>query len=420
MQAAFRQIQRNTTRERIGIVYKAAILIYLLAVVVMSYQEGMTAFAKGAGLGLALLFVFRALASGERVFVPAEYRFLVAWLIVCIISSAFSAAPETALPRVLTLLQVFPIAFVISNLIVWNGDSRFYWLGLVFAAGTSGVITLLSPAQFMGLDGRLFGTLGNANAFAALLAVSVAICLAVFMGVRALVVRAVCLVLAAFFLYLVGRTGSRMGMLASLVAVITIAVCFQVSRKGKGLGVSLAILIFGGLIVAGSIVYLSSSEFSDRLVALTTSAQKGDFRAAGDMSLYNRARLYKKALELTLEHPLLGVGLDVFRTAGLEFHTIGNNSHSNYMEILASTGFIGAPLYFAMYYCWWSRLLKARVLLQDARYASRFAMAAAIAGLVLVLDIAWVTYYEKLVWLVLAGLIAESNLLSRAARSSHV
>jgi O-antigen ligase len=405
-------------RGRLGIIYKLTVLAYMLAVVLLSYRDGLTFFAKGAGLLLIGLFVFRAIAAGEKVFLPAEYKLLFAWLLIGLVSSGISDSPETALARVMTLLQVFPLAFVLSNFIVWNADTRFYWLSLVATAALSGVVALAYPGQFADLDGRVFGTLANANAFAALLAVGVGLCLAALLGTRSFVLRVACLGLAAFFLYLIGRTGSRMGMLASVAAIVSVALCFQVSRNRKGVGRAALLLAFGALIVAGAVVYFADSEFSGRLAALQSSIATGDFRSSGDTSLYGRARLYKKAFEIALANPLLGVGLDVFRTAGLEFRTIGNNSHSNYMEILASTGLIGALCYYAMSYCWWSRLVKAKALLRDARYSVHVASAVAIASTVLVLDVAWVSYYEKLIWLVLAGLIAEANLIDGARKSA--
>jgi O-antigen ligase len=286
----------------------------------------------------------------------------------------------------------------------------------VTAAALSGVVTIANPAQFSDLDGRIFGTLDNANAFAALLAVSIGLTLSQLANTRSMLVRIVCLALVAFFVYLVGRTGSRMGMLASFAAVVTVALCYQAGSKGKLVGKTMLVLLLGAAIVAGGAFVLTSSEFADRYAALQLSLETGDFRASGDMSLYGRARLYQKGFEIFLANPLLGVGLDVFRTAQLEFRTIGNNSHSNYLEILAGTGLVGGICYFAMYYHWWSKLLAARALLREPAIAAHVTAAFTVAVVVLVQDVAWVSYYEKLTLLVLAGLIAEVNLLSGARR----
>lgn len=398
-----------------GLSYKLAVFAYVLTVVILSYREGLTVFAKVAAILLVGLFVLRIVTKGERIFFPTEYKLLIAWFFVGVISSALSSDPATALPRILTLMQVYPIALVISNIAYWNGSLKFYWLCLAAAAVLSSLVTLVSVSTFSSLDGRVFGTLGNANAFAALLATAVALCLAALMGARKLPLKAAALVVAALSFYMVTRTGSRMGMLACLAAVIAVTACHQATGRGRGLSRYAAIILIGSGLLIAMIYALSSSEFADRLQALAQAARTGDFKDTGDMSLYNRARLYRKAFELTLESPLIGVGLDVFRTAGLNFRMIGNNSHSNYMEVIASTGLLGAPLYFGMYYCWWSRLAKSRSVLRDPRLAVRYTAAVALATTILVFDVAWVTYYEKLIWLVLAGLIAEVHLLTREA-----
>ena len=400
-------------RGRLGVIYKLAVLFYILAVVIFSYRDGLTAVAKSAAFILVGLFIFRGIVHGERIFFPIEYRLLFGWLLIAVVSSAISASPGTALARVLTLLQVYPIAFVISNLIIWNGDTRFYWLSIAGAAVLSGVITLLYPAQFTDLDGRTFGTVENANTFAALLAVSFGVILSRMVGKRSVLERVLCLLLAAFFVYLVGRTGSRMGMLASIAAAMTVVICFQLGSRGRILGRTFWLVVFGGVILAGGAFVLTSGEFAERYAALQMSVETGDFRSSGDMSLYGRARLYQKGFEIFLTSPLLGVGLDVFRTAQLEFRTIGNNSHSNYLEILAGTGIAGLLCYFSMYYFWWGRLLKAKSLLSDPTYAVHITTAFALAVILLVMDVAWVSYYEKLTLLVVAGLIAEANLVSR-------
>lgn len=404
-------------RGRLGLIYKLALLLYVFTVVLFSYREGLTIFAKGAGLILVGLFVFRGVMQGERIFFPIEYKLLFAWFIVGVISSSLAKDPAATVPRLLTLAQVYPLAFIASNILVWNGDSTFYWLTIVAAALLSGLITVTGGNEFVGIDGRLFGTLGNANAFAALLAVSFSVCIATaVMGRRSVVIRVATVAIGAFCLYLVGRTGSRMGMLACLVAAFAVAACFKFGRKGSGVPRLIGILVVGLVLVGGSLYYFSGSEFADRLTALVMAAKGGDFSNVSDGSLSNRALLFRKALDMGLDNPLFGVGVDIFRTASIDLGQIGNNSHSNYVEIFASTGLIGLIAYFSMYYFWWVRLMRSSSILSDPQYRVRYATVVAVAALVLVLDVAWVTYYVKLVWLVLAGLIAEANMLSRTAR----
>jgi O-antigen ligase len=396
---------------QLGLFYKLAVLAYILAVVLLSYRDGLTIFAKAAGLLLVGLFFFRAISKDSKVFFPVEYKLLAAWVLIAVVSSALSTEPKVALTRLITLLQVYPISFLLTNFLLWNGDTRFFWTFMVGAAALSGGISLANPEEFVDLDGRMFGTLDNANAFAALLAISIGVTLAGLATTRSIVRKLLFLALVGFFFYLVARSGSRMGMLASFAAAVAVTLSAQAGRKGKAFSRLALVVVLGAVIVAGGIYVWNSSEFSNRYAALLTSIETGDFSAAGDLSLYGRALLYERAFELFLTSPLIGVGLDVFRTAGMEFRTIGNNSHSNYAEMLAGTGMIGAICFYAIHYSWWSRLLRAKALLQNRQMAFHVMTGFTVAVIILVHDVAWVSYYEKLTMLAIAGLIAEAHIV---------
>ena len=399
---------------RLGLIYKLAILAYILAVVVVSYRAGLTIVAKICALILVGLFVFRAVSAGERPFVPREFKLAGAWFLLGVVSSLLSPDPSTTLARIGTMLQVLPIAWVISNFIFWNGDGRFYWVGIVIAGVVSGLITMLNLGDSSTIDGRVYGTLANANAFGALLVVVLILTLSAIMATRVTILQLGMLALAAGFLFLIGKTGSRMSMLGAIVGIGVVFYCYQVSARSRGASRAVAVILLGGLAIAGGAYYLSSSEFSDRLESLRVATESGDFRR-GDNSLQIRSKLYAKAFDMALDRPLIGWGLDTFKDAQIILgFRLGNNAHSNYVEILQSTGIVGVILYFAIYQSWLSRLFRMRSLLSEREYAARFTAAGSIAIVFLVFDIAWVTYYEKLVWMIFAGLIAEVHLLGRS------
>ncbi|RPI60745.1 MAG: O-antigen ligase domain-containing protein [Planctomycetaceae bacterium] len=64
-----------------------------------------------------------------------------------------------------------------------------------------------------------------------------------------------------------------------------------------------------------------------------------------------RTDLYHDAWKVFSEHPISGVGLNCF-----VLHTqILQQAHSEYMEIAADTGIVGAILYFSIYFVMWRR-----------------------------------------------------------------
>lgn len=403
---------RHDGQHQLGFAYKCAIGVYLYAVILFSYQDDFTAYAKLAGLGLGGLFLLRAIYGPQPLVVPKEYRFLVAWFIVAVISSALSREVSVAFPRVLTLLQIFPLAFVVSVMLIWNGSTRFYWVLLASAAAVCGLVGLIDPVRGSQIDGRMFGTLDHPNHFAALMVVAACICLVYTVGKRPLLMRIGAAASIVFFVYLVGRSGSRTGALAVLVGVVTFVLCLRaggMTRSAKG--VILAVVAGTGLVI-GTAVFLTSTDFSTRLFSLLGLVETGNLSAVGEESLRGRLWMMRAGIDVLLENPLIGVGLDVFRTVDvIAGRAVGNNSHSNYIEILADTGIVGGILYYAMYVHWWSRLVVGRSLLRDPRLATNVALGTMIASAVLVFDVGFVSYYGKLTWLVLAGLIAEVNLL---------
>jgi O-antigen ligase len=402
----------------VGLLQKATIVIYVMAVILFSYREGLTVYAKGAALLVVLPFLFRLIMKGDRIFIPFEYRVVAGWFLVGMLASVLSSNLEVSFARMLTIAQILPIAYVISSVIYKNGDGRFFWASIVVAGLLSTAIATVDPVRFSTIDGRVFGTLGNANTFAILLVGIVSIGMAIFAGSRQLSRQILGVLLAGLFFYLVAKTGSRMGMLASLVSIVIAVWSYQYNRTGRRLSGSLYWLLIGGSIIAASIAIAMSGDFATRLNALFMAVESGDFSSVGDNSLRGRATLYKKAFELFLESPLIGVGLDGFSTAGLNYRQIGNNAHSNYMEILCSTGLLGALFYFSIYVYWWVRCLALRKPLRGGPSVGRMTLLMSLAGAILVIDLAFVTYYTKVTWLLFAGIIGEMQLLNRTVRNA--
>jgi len=80
-----------------------------------------------------------------------------------------------------------------------------------------------------------------------------------------------------------------------------------------------------------------------------------------------RYQMYQDGWNMTLEHPVFGVGLGNF---GQHFWT-GQVSHSNYMEPLATTGFVGFVLYQSIYVIFFYRALR---LMGGSDFVSRYKM----------------------------------------------
>jgi O-antigen ligase len=171
--------------------------------------------------------------------------------------------------------------------------------------------------------------------------------------------------------------------------------------------------IVGLTLILGGIVYIASSEHVSRIENAVSAARAGDISQA-DSSLEHRKNFIVLAAKQTAQHPILGVGLDNFRDIGVGFfRSIGTYSHSNYMEVMVSTGIPGLLLYCAMYVTVIVKCFAARTYYLGGDRVRLFAICAAIVLIVVVFDFAMVSYYEKPIWLLLAVIFGQLELLRR-------
>ncbi len=409
-------------KSQISITYRGSVFLYVIAVVIFSYRltGAFTLAAKGAAVLLAFLFAVRLLRGRATFELPMEYRLILIWYIVALISSAFAYSTTVAFLRAFTLAQVLPIGLVLSNLVLWNAGGNFLWRALLYSALLSCGLALAAPGEFVSSDGRVYATLGNSNLFAIVLVVSVCIALWEFVRSTNITIKVAMIFAALFLCYMIAASGSRKG-LVGVALVSLIFLIYYVRQSGKQGGFRLVASLLGGVtVVALGAFFVLQSEHVDRLQTVVEVVQEGDV-GRGDDSLVGRAYLYKRGFEIFVDNPLLGVGLDNFQMArGRTFGmTIGAYSHSNYLELLTNTGLIGFLLFFGMYFVVGRKLLRCRWMYRSKKYGPKYVLVVSLAILFAAFDFAMVGYYEKIIWIIYAGLIGETELLYRETRKRN-
>lgn len=390
--------------------YKLMILAYLVAVTLLSYQPGLTIAARATGVLLGAGFLFLAATTNRKVSIPLSYRIWIAWFFFALFTSTQADYPDLAAFKILTLVQIVPIAFVLTNYLLWSGSSRFYTLGLVFCALASCAMVLIFPRTFSDMSGRVFGPLGNANAFGIMLVTALIFVMVGALCERRLLGKLLFLAAAGLLFAVVLQTGSRQAIIGTVVGGFMIIASYVYGTRAGLKGVLVSVAILAVLLpVAYSIA--STSKYWYRM-EVAIMASRGD-TADADSSLLGRMWLYQRAWEVAVDHPLFGAGLDNFRMAeGLKIGSrIGTYSHSNYMEILASTGFPGFLLYFSILWHWYSTLYRSRHLMLHKQSFSRYTQVLAITVAYTVMDFTSVSYYDKCAWLVFPWLIAELEVM---------
>jgi O-antigen ligase len=144
--------------------------------------------------------------------------------------------------------------------------------------------------------------------------------------------------------FVILSTGSRKSFLALVFALLSWAV-FASSTGNRMAAYLVRLFIAGiltGILVAVMPFVINNTVVGKRFEQFFNEGQGSIVAAA---KTHRRYDMYGEAVELFLEHPLFGVGLDNFKL----YSFYNASSHSDYMEPLANTGLIGFLLYQSFY-----------------------------------------------------------------------
>jgi O-antigen ligase len=408
----------NTTGGRLGITYQLLTAIYIGTVVLLSYRANLTFAAKVVGATLGLSFLFLGL-SKKKIVIPTVYKFWCAWFALAFTSCLFAEDPQLALYRAQTLAQVVVVGFIATNFMIWHQSTRFYVLALIGSALLSSAMVFINPAPFTDFDGRVFGTLGNANTFGFILSVTLILSLVGSITSPRLISKAVYVAATAMIFAMLLQTGSRKAMIGGVLlggGLVCAAYLYRSVKVGHR-------SFFGAIITVGTIIplgiiYLMNSNFWFRIERAMGFFEGGETNT--DTSVQGRLWLIDRAIDIAVHNPILGIGLDNFRVAdgGGIGKNIGTYSHSNYLEVLVSTGALGFVIYFWMYYILLKQLYALRYCLRTQQYFGRYTTVLVVTISTLAMDTAMVSYYDKVFWLVFPWLIAELYLLSQMQKQA--
>jgi O-antigen ligase len=209
-----------------------------------------------------------------------------------------------------------------------NTLRRLRLLLLIQAASVTAIaaVTLWKGYSTQGrLEGMLGGNYSDPNDLALTFVLSIPLCLAMLFLTRSWVWKAVCALAILLMTYDIFLTGSRGGFLS---LIITTAVCMWTFaiRGRRPYFLAVALLL-------GAILLMSSRGIVvDRL--------KGTFNPNADIaaaysSSQQRQQLFWKSVEVTMEHPIFGVGPGNFGQLSGSWHV----AHNSFTQMSAEGGF---------------------------------------------------------------------------------
>jgi O-antigen ligase len=400
---------------------KLVISSYIGAIILCSQSERLTIIPKFVGIIAVIIWVYYAVVGKDKFFFPLEFKALIFWMFLTGISCVFGMDQSAAFFKYITLLQVFLITFAFCNLIVWSKSLEFSMASFVFFVVISSVWVSLNIQSYSTSDGRVFGTLGNSNLFGLALLASLGILIYFIFSVKSLILKLLLSPVVLFCFNMLLETGSRKGVLGGIVLVILMfsGKLFFLSRS-RQISKALAYLAiaFFGVVSAGT--YIVSSKHYHRIERLFKAVEDDSMSGAG-ISERGRLDLIDRGVSQAFKDPVLGIGLDNFRNIdGGLMSSVGTYSHSNYIEIMVSTGLLGFLLFYLFHYFLLLKIFRLRKMAGINERSDLFFFVATVIIVHLMYDFAMVSYYEKVSWLVVSFVVVGVHSLLQEIKKSKV
>ena len=423
---------RQLSAERSGLLALLAVATILTTILLGRLPGGNLVNLAVTGL-LAATVIFYIVVMRRSVWGSIELFMVLAWLAWSLVPSVFAVDQELALIKAIQMLIVVLLVFSLLQVQVWQGPTRLFLWAYIIAMCCSYIVTF-TPLQEViaqsyegiktqhnaGGTERVAGTLGIATKFGVAATLAQALILVVLAIRRTSKLERILGVVAFLILTMaVINSGTRTAMVGSFFLLIGSVWVFSLWRPAALLKVTvwamIAVLVGGGLFMAVKDIpevkeryfqVVEGGKLQNRMMDFVGMLSKGEDEGAVERSgesLRDRMGLAIAAWETANDAPL-GVGLDNF---GL---IAGVYAHSNYLELLATTGFPGLVLYYLAYLM---MTIKAFKLWRRAPgMAQPKALLLGVAVLAL-MDIQNVSYYFKSVWLYLAILIGATEIFRR-------
>lgn len=240
---------------------------------------------------------------------------------------------------VFTILVLF---FCIQYIIIKSGNIELLYKTLTLNCALYLIYAIIS-GDFFNITGeenaRLHSLAGNSNGFAYLGITGISGILFIWPQIKSLDKKVFSIILLTGFITMIIFTASRSGFITMIIMfTFWIIFCFYSEFKKRILIYVLLILITGPLLYVGYNYILENTYLGERL---SDTVEK-----EGGVTTESRFKLYEEGFEMFKKSPFYGVGLSQF----VYYSSTKSFSHSEYMELLSTTGLGGFLIMFFFYY----------------------------------------------------------------------
>ncbi len=356
-------------------------------------------------LGIVLVLAALYLKAITRTPFRIELRLLVLWLFWSLATGVLASDAGAVLRTLQLVAQEVALFFAVAQYVETKRSGAFVFgfvLAGALALGVHGLTSGGSAAVASTKTVRMTSVYVNPNALGIA-------CVYGLFGVgyllynsrtgrfRAWIAAAIPLLVAVQI-----RTGARLSLVGIVVyAFAWVALALRGVRKGAQRA-----LVAGVLAVV--VFYVARDPSIGRSVAVQRLRSTHLSQSPG-----SRDQLYVAGWRAFLESPLYGVGLGNFALTYGE----GAYTHSDYLEVLASTGLVGFMLYMAIYVLLWRRLSRCQVRSRGGPGEVAYRLGSYEAALVgfLFLSLGNPSILYPPAWVVLGAIVGHSHVLEDSA-----
>jgi len=393
------------------------ILVWPVIIGVMSVAalDGFNYLVIGFGVLSAAAFLLRAMTNGlEFPSALVVFGLFILWAACGIFVIEYMVL---YVDRMKTLVQLWVLALIIASYCQNIKCTTFLLVGVligVVIVAVSAVYTGdYNRAQVDGADARLGGITLNANTFAITITYGLIILLYLFKTIKSWLLKGVILGSVLLAYRFVVASGSRKGFVIFVLIIVSwfiFSYGLQVLKKPI-VAFGMAVMIFGFGIYAYS--QLQDTVLFERLIKIQEQVHS---TSASDGGLGVRRQMFDQAIELTMDNPIFGVGLDHFQIAS----GLGTYSHNNYVEIMSTTGVLGIMIYIIIYIIMGYNLWHLGRCDLPFKYREMINIGKVYMVVRLCYDMGVVSYYEKKEWVLLAIFIGFTHSVTQKVRTQNL
>ena len=391
--------------------------LYLSSVPVFSYsvELGMSWLPQVLAATTGLCWIVWGAFLGRKVAWPIPIVLYVAWALWSTSGILVTENSVLFVANLKSVLKVAATTFLVAQCVRTRADllACFFLVSVgLYVVIYVGIDDVIRAAQSTAATGRgAYRTeetlVGNANALAEVALTVLIGSLTCLFALRGKVWRMLAIPALPASLYTIAATGSRKGMASVLIIGIGFF-ALQLRRMGRlRQSQKVGIMLFGLFAAGGSVYFISKLPFLERLTATVASSENFESEA--------RYRWFLVGLEQTVEHPIMGLGLQGFAIAGFGKTKHGATySHSTITETLCATGIPGFLLYFGGLFAMFNLLRKLRKADLPPPDKVTVNMMMILFLIVFMFNVAAVLVNGRLIWPLLGGVCGYLHHLSQS------